>query len=58
MPILTDDKEERKFQIKMRKIELQIEELDEELIVYMIQRAEYELNKRQERRERNRLKNL
>lgn len=50
MPILTDDKEERKMQIKMRKIELQIQELDEELIIYMIQRAEYELNRRQEKR--------
>ena len=50
MPILTDDKEERKMQIKMRKIELQIQELDDELIMYMIQRAEYELNRRYEKR--------
>jgi conjugal transfer/entry exclusion protein len=31
-------------------IELQIQELDDELLMYMIQRAEYELNRRYEKR--------
>lgn len=45
-----DDKTERKMQIKMRKIELFMQNLNDEMLVYAIQVASYRLNKREEKR--------
>lgn len=46
-----DDKDERKMQIKMRKIELFVQALkDDEMLIYLIQAAQYQLLKREEKR--------
>jgi hypothetical protein len=49
-PEYIDDKDDRKMQIKMRKIELFMQNLDDEMLIYAIQVASYRLNKREEKR--------
>jgi len=48
--IILDDKQERTVQIKMRKLELLTKDLDEEMLIYLIQAATYQLTIRQEKR--------
>lgn len=47
--IALDDVDERKLQIKMRKIELFAKGLNEEMLVYLIQAANYYLIKKMEK---------
>jgi len=44
--IILDDKQERKTQIQMRKIELYIKNLDDEMLMYAYQVINKELEKR------------